>query len=91
MKVAIVEDKGFDNYQELKKILDSLKITSLISGQSSLTEQYANDNKLSNELANDDITKNADLIICFWNGNQEIQSLIDKADDAGKNILVIKT
>ena len=79
MKVAIVEDKGFDNYQELKKILDSLKITSLISGQSSLAKQYASDNNLPNE-PSDDITKNADLIICFWNGNQEIQSLINRQE-----------
>ena len=53
MKVAVIGSRGFDDYERLKKVLDTLPITTIVSGGASgadsLSEKYADEKGIKKE------------------------------------------
>jgi len=58
MKIAIIGSKNFDNYPKLKRVLDRLRISEIISGGSrgayELAERYAIENKIPTKIVRSD-------------------------------------
>lgn len=54
MKVAVIGSRGFTDYEEMKRILSSIKITLLISGGAigadKLGERYAKENNIETKI-----------------------------------------
>lgn len=62
MKVAVIGSRTFTNYEEMKRILSSIKITEIISGGASgadkLSEQYAKEKDIPTRIFIPDWNKN---------------------------------
>lgn len=82
MKVAVIGSRTFMNYEEVKRVLSTMKITLLVSGGAkgadSLGERYAKENNIETK-----------IFLPDWNKHGKIAGFIRNTDIVNEAELVI--
>lgn len=101
MKLAIIGDKDFDDYEYLCQMIadEDLKPSLILfdckGGTSSLAEKYANDNDIDKRINlassnNESIIDEADMVLAFWDGESSYTGeLIEYAENKDKFLVTI--